>query len=177
MSWALATAMLATALSPARAPLRVIATVRAPDGRTAIEIQRWPAGEDRYWPVVYHGTRDGKDVVVDSPLGISRAEQDFDAATLTLVGATDVRAIDERYTLRSGRAREHHVVARERTVHFKNPAGAPIDVTLRAQNDGVASESRFDREHRCRRADRISRAGRIDRLDAAAAAGWRFERR
>src|SRR5262249_52123556 len=87
--------------------------------------------------------RDGQEVVADSPLGIRRADQDFDAATLTFVGATDFRTIDERYTMRSGKRRERHVVARERTIHFKNPAGAPIDITLRAQNDGVAFRYEF----------------------------------
>jgi alpha-glucosidase len=144
MKWALAAAaMVATTLSAAGAPVRILATVTSTDGRTAIEIRRHPAGEDRYWPLVYHVTRDGKDVIVDSPLGIRRGDQDFDPATLTLVGATNVRAIDERYTLRSGKAREHHAVARERTLHFKNPAGAPIDITLRAQNDGVAFRYQF----------------------------------
>src|SRR5262249_2901547 len=125
-------------------PPRILATVKSPDDRTAIELRRWPTGRpNQYGPVVYHVTRDGTDVLVDSPLGIRRADQDFAAATLAFVGADNFRTIDERYTTRSGKTREHHVIARERTIHFKNPAGAPIDITLRAQNDGVAFRYQF----------------------------------
>jgi len=134
MKCALAAVLLALAVSTARAQLSLLLTVKSPNGRTAIVI--WRDG-----PLFYRVTRDGEDVVAGSPLGIRRADQDFDA--LTFVGATDVRTIDERYTTPDGKTREHHVVARERTLHFKNAAGAPIDITLRAQNDGVAFRYRF----------------------------------
>jgi hypothetical protein len=137
MKWSLAAAMLALTLSFTPAQLSLVITVTSPDGRSAIEIRHYPAH------FVYHVTRDGKDVVVDSPLGVRRSDEAFDAATLTFVGADEIRMIDERYTMRSGKAREHHVGARERTVHFKNPAGAALDITLRAQNDGVAFRYQF----------------------------------
>src|SRR5215471_11922367 len=140
MRRALAAGLLALAVSATRAQSSLVLTVNSPDGRTAIVM--WRDG-----PLFYRVTRDGEDVIARSPLGIRRADQDFGAklnfdsmpaAMLTFVGADDVRTIDERYTMRSGKAREHHVVARERTIHFKSPTGAPLDITLRAQNDGVA---------------------------------------
>ena len=136
-------AMVAAALSAARAPIRVIATVTSPDGRTAIEVRRGPAGSDRYSPLVYHVTRDGHEVILDSPLGLTRTDQDFDGAALTPIGATDVRAITDRYTLPHGKSREHLVKANERTLHFKNTAGERLDLVVRAQNDGVAFRYAF----------------------------------
>ena len=73
-------------------PPRIIATVKSPDGRTAIEVRRLHVARDVFGPLVYRVTRDGQEVLADSPLGIRRADQDFDAATLTLVGGTDARS-------------------------------------------------------------------------------------
>ena len=144
MKWALVAALLAASLSADFVPPRVIAKVASPDGRTVIEIRRWSTGHaDAYGALVYHVTRDGHDVLLDSPLGIRRADQNFDAATLTLVGGTDVRTIDEYYTMPFGKRRQHHVIAHERTIHFKNPAGAMLDIVLRAHDDGVAFRYRF----------------------------------
>lgn len=121
--------------------------MKSPDGRTAIELRRWPAtpdaGSDKNGRLFFHVMRDGKDVIGDSPLGIRRADQTFDASSLTLVGGTNLRQVDERYSMPHGKAHEHHVVARERTLHFKNAAGAPVDIILRAQNDGVAFRYAF----------------------------------
>jgi alpha-glucosidase len=135
---------LAAATAPPQGPPGVVISLKSPDGRTAIEVRRGATGNhETGGPLVYRVTRHGQDVLADSPLGIRRADQNFDAATLTFVGAADVRTIDERYSLPHGKAREHHVVARERTLHFKNPAGAPVDITLHAQNDGVAFRYAF----------------------------------
>ena len=132
------------ALTVAQPPVRVLAAVTSPDGRTSIEVRRHASGRPvGDGAIVYRVTRDGEEVLGDSPLGLRRADQDFDATRLTVVGATDVRAIDERYTLPAGKARTHHVVARERTLQLANPGGARLDITLRAQNDGVAFRYRF----------------------------------
>jgi alpha-glucosidase len=125
-------------------PPRIVATVKSPDGRTAIQLRRhWVSRERGYGPLLYGVTRDGKEVLGDSPLGLRRADQHFDAATITLVGGTDLRTIDERYTMPHGKAREYRVRARQRTLHFKTPEGARLDITLRAQNDGVAFRYEF----------------------------------
>ena len=136
MTAGLAALVLALAVAaPSQAPPGAAATLTSPDGRTAIEIRRDP--------LRYRVTRDGQEVLADSPLGIRRADQNFDSAGLTLTAADAVRSLDERYTMLHGKARQHHVVARELTVHFKNAAGARLDVTLRAQNDGIAFRYAF----------------------------------
>jgi alpha-glucosidase len=81
-------------------------SLTSPDGRTAIEIRRAGGG-----PFAYHVTREGKDVLADSPLGLRRVDQTFDAAALTFIGSDAVRAVDERYTMPHGKAHAHHVLA------------------------------------------------------------------
>ena len=137
-------AVIMAAAPAAFTPPRIVATVKSPDGRTVIELFRYKVGQpDRYGPLLYHVTRAGKQVVGDSRLGIRRTDETFDGAAITLVGGTDLRTIDERYTMPHGKAREYHVRARQRTLHFKNPAGARLDITLRAQDDGVAFRYEF----------------------------------
>jgi hypothetical protein len=144
MRWLLV-ATLAVASAPAArsVPPRVLATVKSPDGRTAIQLLRYHVAADKYGPLLYRVTRDGKDVIRDSPLGLRRADEDFDTETMTLIGGTPPRSIDERYTLPHGKARAHHVIANERTLQLKKPNGARLDIVLRAQNDGVAFRYRF----------------------------------
>src|SRR5215510_11452261 len=91
-------------------------SVESPDGRLS-----WRA------------TRERQLVLADSPLGIRRADQDF-TGPLTFVSATDAAAIDDHYTTPAGKRRDHHVVARERTLSFANAGGAKLDVILRAQD-------------------------------------------
>jgi len=96
MRWILVTAA-ALSLQSGMVPPRVLATVTSPDGRTVIEIRRWYQARERVdGPIVYHVSRDGKDVIADSPLGLRRADQDFDAASLTFVGEIGRASCRER---------------------------------------------------------------------------------
>jgi len=75
-------------------------TVTSPDGRTTISVARQADGR-LLWRVM----RDNGPILADSPLGVRRADQAFDA-DLTFVRASDTRAIDERYTLPHGKRRD-----------------------------------------------------------------------
>jgi alpha-glucosidase len=112
-------------------------SVTSPDGRTAITVVR--QGDGR---LVWRVTRESQPVLADSPLGIRRADQTFDAG-LTFVSASPSRTIDERYTMPFGKRKDHHVTGRERTLTFSNPAGAKLEIVLRAHDDGVAFRYRF----------------------------------
>jgi hypothetical protein len=138
---ALVTILVGLAIMPAASqpPPGEVMRVTSPDSRTAIELRGGPTGNhEAGGPFAYRVTRDGQEVLATSPLGLRRADQRFDASALTLVGAGDLRTIDESYSLPHGKARQHHVIARQRTLHLKNADGAPIDIVLHAQNDGVA---------------------------------------
>jgi alpha-glucosidase len=112
-------------------------TVTSPDGRTTIGVSRQADGH-----AVYRVTRDNQPVLGDSPLGIRRSDQAFDAA-LTFVSASAIRTIDDRYTMPYGKKKDHRVAARERTVTFANASGARLELVIRAQDDGVAFRYRF----------------------------------
>src|SRR5262245_38785538 len=121
----------------AQAPQPNLWSLESPDGRTMIAVVRQPDGH-----LNWRATRERQPVLADSPLGIRRADQDFTGA-LTFLSATEPTAIDDRYTTPGGKRRDHHVVARERTLSFANAAGAKLDVVLHAQDDGVAFRYRF----------------------------------
>ncbi|HVD92647.1 MAG TPA: glycoside hydrolase family 97 N-terminal domain-containing protein, partial [Vicinamibacterales bacterium] len=112
-------------------------SVASPDTHTAIAVERQPDGR-----LVWRVTRDAQPVLMDSPMGIRRADQAFDAG-LTFVSASPVRNIDEHYTMPHGKRHDHHVVGRERTLTFANAAGAKLEVIIRAHDDGVAFRYRF----------------------------------
>jgi alpha-glucosidase len=116
--------------SPARWPLM------SPDGRTSIVIALTDGR------LSWHATRAGADVILDSPLGVRRADQAF-VEGLTLVRASDERVIDERYGMPHGKRRDHRVHGRERTLVFANAEGATVEVIVRAHDDGVALRYRF----------------------------------
>ena len=150
MCW-IAMLVLAVATSLLQVPPRVLATVMSPDGRTVIEIRRYHVKADQFGPLLYNVTRDGREVLRDSPLGIQREDEDFTGADVGLVGGTSLQTIDEQYTLPHGKAKSHHVMARVRTLHFKNAHGAAFDIVLRAQNDGVAFRYQFPDRSRARK--------------------------
>jgi alpha-glucosidase len=112
-------------------------SVVSPDGRTAIAVTRATDGTLR-WRV----TRAGVAVLEDSPLGIRRADHTF-LDRLVLKSATEPRVIDERYDTPHGKRRQHRVSGNERTLTYANPAGALIEIVLRAQNEGAAIRYRF----------------------------------
>src|SRR6266542_5968343 len=112
-------------------------SVASPDGRTTIAVGRKPDGT-----LTYRVARGTQPILGDSPLGIRRADQAFEAG-LAFVAASPVRAIDERYAMPHGKRKDHHVLGRERTLTFANAAGAKLDVILRAHDDGVAFRYRF----------------------------------
>jgi alpha-glucosidase len=117
-------------------------TVNSPDGRNAVAVSRQADGR-----LVWRVSRDAQQLLADSPLGISRADQDFDAR-LTFVSVSPVRNIDEQYTMPFGKRKEHHVSGRERTLTFTNTAGAKLEIVLRAHDDGVAFRYRFPESSR-----------------------------
>jgi alpha-glucosidase len=137
MRWIVACCLL---LAPAGAAVAQVSSqpwsVASPDGRTAIALTRQDGR------LTYRVTRESQPVLADSPLGIRRADQTFEAG-LTFVSISPVRNIDDRYTMPYGKKKDHRVLARERTVTFSNAGGAKLEMVLRAQDDGVAFRYRF----------------------------------
>ncbi len=115
-------------------------TVTSPDGRTTMTVAR--TGEGR---LTWRAARAGAAIVADSPLGVRRRDQAF-VDRLTVTGASEPIAIDERYRTPHGKRHDHHVQGRERAIAVTNAAGARLELVVRAHNDGVAFRYRFPDE-------------------------------
>jgi hypothetical protein len=112
-------------------------TLDSPDGRTRISVVRDNDGQ-----LAWRVSHQDAPILLDSPLGIRRSDQEF-VRGLTFVGASEPRTVDERYQTLHGKRREHVVNGRERVLTFANPAGARLEIVVRAHDDGVAFRYRF----------------------------------
>jgi hypothetical protein len=112
-------------------------SVLSPDGSLTLE-----AGLDGEGRLGYRVLRDGDEVVARSPLGVVRADTTFDTG-LVLVTAGDEVVLRDRYTLVHGKQLAHDVAAGVRTLELANPAGARLELDLRAYDEGVAFRYRF----------------------------------
>jgi len=112
-------------------------SVDSPDARHRIVLTRQVDGRLTFR--VWHR---GLVVVQDSALGLRRADQSF-MEGLSLVRDSRKISIEDRYETPHGKRRLHRVRANQRTITFRNPAGAQMEVVLRAHDDGVAFRYRF----------------------------------
>lgn len=102
-------------------------------GRTA----DYPAGKRLYYSARHHDT----EVVLPSPLGITRADQQF-VEGLAFLGESG-REIAEVYDLPHGKRSHYQNRGVERVLSFENPQRARVDLVLRVFDDGFAIRYRF----------------------------------
>lgn len=76
-------------------------------------------------------------VIETSPLGLNRKDEQF-SENLAFLSKSEVKTIDETYKMVIGRRQEIRNNANEIELNFENANGAPIQLVLRAYNDGVA---------------------------------------
>jgi alpha-glucosidase len=81
-------------------------------------------------------------VLKKSPLGIICDKQSF-VNNLVVDTVSKIKAIDESYTMLTGKKKQCVNKANEFTISFKNEDGASIAVIFRAYNDGIAFRYRF----------------------------------
>lgn len=93
------------------------------------------AASDR--TLTYTITRNGRPVLLPSPLGVHLAGADF-SRDLKLVKTTQVNTISEHYSIAVGKRRQVHYRANEQVYSVKNAAGQKMDIAFRVSNDGVA---------------------------------------
>ncbi len=115
-------------------------SVTSPDGQIVLtlRLQAQPAQSS----LAYEVRCAGEPVVDPSPLGIARRDQPFDAG-LTFKTASPVAAHDSAYRLLHGKRREVRDHYNGQVLEFENPAGARLELHLRAYDDGVAFRYRF----------------------------------
>ena len=92
--------------------------------------------------VFYTVLRGADTAVGKSPLGISRADQQFNDG-LSFVSVSSVKLLDEAYTMTIGKRKENKNLGNEIIISLKNKNGTPLQIAARAYNDGVAFRYQF----------------------------------
>lgn len=118
--------------------------VQSPNGRVRIVVQLGtpaaadnPQGKARLYYRVEHGDKNARAVMIgDSPMGLVIKGHDF-VDGLKFTSVDPARKIEERYSLPHGKRHERHNQANAVVVHFKNAAGEPLDIEMRAYDDGA----------------------------------------
>lgn len=114
----------------------------SPDGNITITVLNKQSAEGNDASLVYHVTYNGKEAIMESPLGIDREDEQF-STNLKFDSESKPMLIDERYTLKSGKKLNVHNYGNEQILTFKNPTGKSVQLIIRAYNDGVAFRYKF----------------------------------
>ncbi len=111
----------------------------------AVQIQLFLEDGKLLYTASLRNGNDVSEVIKKSPLGIVRDDAQF-TDNMEFKGASDVKRIDEHYSVLTGKALKLHNLANEQVVSFSNSEGNRIDVALRAYNDGIAFRYIFPEE-------------------------------
>lgn len=114
----------------------------SPDGNITITVLNKQSAEVNDASLVYHVTYNGKEAIMESPLGIDREDEQF-STNLKFDSESKPMLIDERYTLKSGKKLNVHNYGNEQILTFKNLTGKSVQLIIRAYNDGVAFRYKF----------------------------------
>lgn len=76
------------------------------------------------------------EVLPDSPLGITRKDQQF-VYNLKLIRESKPKSIHDKYTMITGKRKNCENFGTEKVFSYKNSNGQPLDIIFRAYNDGV----------------------------------------
>jgi alpha-glucosidase len=107
------------------------AAVASPSGDLRIVVSSDADGSLRY-----SVTRSGRLEVESSPLGLVSTTHDLSAAVT--MSSASVVAIDEVYTMPTGKRRERRVIGNEIRLPLSDANGARAELIVRAHEDGVA---------------------------------------
>ncbi len=125
-------------------------SVTSPNGLVKISVQLADLGGKADFPkgaCLYYRVEQGAEgsravVVGDSPLGLQLQGQDF-LNGLVFVSAQPQKLIEENYEVPHGKRHQCHNRAQHLTLAFRNAAGQPMEIDLRAYDNGVAFRYRL----------------------------------
>ncbi len=120
-------------------------TVYSPDKNLKVEIfyDTTVNTKQLYYSVTSFADSNKNDIVVlPSPLGITRNDNDF-VQNLRFISQVPVKEIDETYKMLIGKQKEIRNRANEVKLSFKNNTNAQIDLVFRAYDDGIAFRYEF----------------------------------
>jgi alpha-glucosidase len=123
--------LLATAFALAF-PAAHAAALTSPDRHISVDVRITPAQT-----LEYTITRDGKPVLLPSPLGLRLDTADL-SANLKLARTSPVKPVSEDYELATAKKRHISYRANEQVYTVRNAKGQTMDVAFRVSNDGVA---------------------------------------
>jgi alpha-glucosidase len=123
--------LLATAFALAF-PSAHAAPLTSPDRHISVDVRITPAQT-----LEYTISRDGKPVLLPSPLGLRLDDADL-STNLKLAQTSPVKAVSEDYELATAKKRHISYRANEQVYTVRNAKGQAMDVAFRVSNDGVA---------------------------------------
>jgi hypothetical protein len=92
--------------------------------------------------VLYKKNTEYVNVLPNSPLGISRRDQQF-FKNLILIKESRAKKIHDKYTMISGKRKFCENFGTEKVFHYKNLNNQPLDIIFRVYNDGVVFRYAF----------------------------------
>jgi hypothetical protein len=125
-------------------------SVTSPNGQIKLSVQLalreaappYPVGHGLSYRVEQGAVGSRVAVVGDSPLGLALRGQQF-VTGLRFDTAQPVRPLEEAYEMPHGKRRQCRNRANQLTLGFRNAAGLPLELDLRAYDDGVAFRYRL----------------------------------
>lgn len=103
----------------------------SPDGHIAVTVAA-ASGK-----LSYAVARDGKPVILPSPLGLKLQGADL-ASGLAIASTSPVKPVRDSYELATGKKRHISYAANEQVYTVRNAQGQAMDLAFRVSNDGVA---------------------------------------
>jgi alpha-glucosidase len=126
-------------------------SVSSPNGLVKLSVELtdlggeadYPQGKTCLYYRVEHGPEGNRTLVLrNSPLGLVLQNQDF-LQGLSFESAGEQKLIEEAYEMSTGKRRQCHNRAHHLTLAFRNAAGLPLELDVRAYDDGVAFRYRL----------------------------------
>jgi hypothetical protein len=115
--------------------------LNSPGDYLTLELSTDAASFDQPGRLTYRVFLGGKEILQPSRLGIRRTDADFSVLAVTSV--SDPATITEDYQLLYGKRRNLHATTVGATVDCRTPSGSPLQIVLRAYDDGIAFRYRF----------------------------------
>lgn len=119
------------------APIRLT----SPGKDLTLELNTDAASFDVPGRITYRVCLGSREILQPSRLGIRRADMDF--SVLAVKGVSGPAACTDDYRLRYGKRRTLHAEGVEAVVDCRTPGGSPLQIVVRAYNDGIAFRYRF----------------------------------